>query len=304
MSMREQEYVQLALIFDADLQQQFCEHGLKALDKFSLTAQEKNDFSFVRKDNLKLDAVMRRHLILAQLSKDLPLTFSVFSSLDDGMGYLQSALSLVVILSPPDKRVVAFIDALMNENRPDERLLTLINAEAEMAASSARLKKSLLENNAIDKSEGLSEDELDFWDSSPIVPAPYVITALLPESYQQIKNRLCPVTGSALWKHLQNNPLPKFMLEDVLSEVESCCFIAKAVVSEYCDCDPVIEQSTQTLNEGFFSLLQQLDGHTSINELLAALRHAGANDELLLSIKKTFYQLLQTGMLKVVTRQN
>ncbi|HEY9034016.1 MAG TPA: hypothetical protein VIN71_08775 [Pseudomonadales bacterium] len=297
MSFYQQERVLFDLLFDRALREAFCRDGVAALADYALSDQEKNDFTKVRPDALMMDADMRCRLVLAQLCKAYPLSFSLVSSLEHGVDMLKAQINSALMQAPPAERQALFgrqLQQALDGNSDAGAMLAVIAAETAMAFAAARLRHDQLAGigNAW---PALADD----WVSRPLDLADYVASAPLPDSYGFLQRSLCPVPGAGLWQHLQSHPLPASVRQSVLANGEPRLLLARAVVREASGCDPQVDFVTAELSAGFAPIFQHVNGSMTAMELLAHLQHAGADAGLLATVQRQLHQLLQTGMLVV-----
>lgn len=304
MSFYEQERALFDLLFDAPLREQFCCDGISALSAYGLSEQEKNDFTVLRPDALQMDATMRSNLILAQWCRSYPLSFSLLSSFSDGFTLLRQQINSALMQSAPIERPALFGQQLIH--RIDKHwfssaahyqaAMQIMEAETAMSLAMARRKYGCLNAEPVETAEPKND-----WLAQPLQLADDVISATLPARYEALKKALCPVTGSALWPHLKNTPLPASLRDALLDNNEPQLLLAKAIVRNDSRCDPQTDIVTAELSAGFIPVFQHINGSMSCNELLAHLQHAGAGLDLLRSVQKQLQQLLQTGFLQVLS---
>ena len=303
MSFEEQERALFDLLFDRKLRRRFCEKSVVALSGYRLDDSERKDFSQIRTDALELDAWMRADLVLSHLCRSFPLGFSIASSLDQGMEMLRDLVDTGMMRTPPLERTPAF-GARLRERlaaakfpTAAEQAAALAVAEAElgMAWTSSTLKREVVEHGAPERDKSSLADD---WLNKPVALAPYVCASTIPQSYQQLKDTLCPGTEPELWQHLSRTALPASLRTQALRNEDPKLLVTRAHVTHASRCEPVVAQVTVELSEGFVSLFQHVDGSMSVGQILAHFKHAGAPDRLIQSVHLAFQQLLQTGMLR------
>ena len=308
MSFCEQQRVLFKLLFDQELQQAFIADKKKALAGFDLTAQEQQDFMTVRTDALLMDASMRRQLILSQFAKLMPLSFSLISSIENGIALLNEAINVQVMSEAAEKRVLTYaaqikqaiahhsiaVFATEQERQAFENILAL---EVAMLTSAAELRQKQLAGLYVEITPEFYEEEDALWQNTRLDLAPFVAANVINQPYMHLKQKLCPKQGSALWRHLQVNPLPGFLREDELAVDNGRLLVSRATVTHASDIDPVIDHITVELGLGFAPMFSYIDGTMTVTQMLQQLLHAGAPDALCDSVKSGFYQLLQCGML-------
>ncbi len=305
MSFQEQERALFDLLFDSSVRENFCKDSTTALHQYELNEAERNDFNTIRPDALELDAKIRADLLLSHFCRSFPVSFSILSSVDGGLDVLKRLVDVLTMRTASIERATLFgrrIGESLNVlsfSTPDEqtRVSAILEAELGMAWTSATLKREVLENGQIHiKSTQLEQN----WSSKNIKLAPYVCAAMIPESYETLKQSLCPDTECDLWRSLNKKPLAAARRKKILDKDEPRLFIARAHVSHMSQCEPAVDQKTAELSEGFASLFQHVNGTVSVDYILGQLKQIGAQDEMLQSIKSSFKHLLESEMLEQV----
>lgn len=300
MSFQEQERALFDLLFEKPLREAFCWEGPDALADYALTDEEKARFNTVRPDALQMDAAMRTRLMLAAFCRSFPLSFSIFSSLEDGFARLEEPLNSALMQNPPAHRPALYgrhLSVLLKtDDFLDEKIcraaMAVIEAEASVAFAAALLKDALLQGETAEPDE-VPQD----WQDKPLKLADYVVSAVLPSPYQTLLTGLCPTVGAGLWQHLKTNPLPAALRDTILAVEEPRFMLVKAGVRQQSICDPVTDHKTVELSAGFEPIFRHINGQTSANRLLQLLQKAGAKEGLLQSVHRQLLQLLQEGML-------
>ena len=307
MSFREQERALFDLLFDQSLRENFCKNSIIAFSGYELNDHELNDFKEIRPDAIKLDASMRTYLILTQICRQFPVTFSLVSSLQNGIDLLQKLINLRTMRCHPTERATVFASQLREQllickSDSDKELAmitAILEAELGMAWTSATLKKVVLEGDS--PSENLpvklnqtNEDRLN----KPVKLAAYVSVTIVPQSYQSLKKALCPCEDTALWAHLSKTPLSVSLRKKTLANEEPKLFITRAHISKLSRCEPTVDHQTAELTEGFAPLFQHVNGSQSIAQILANLKQAGAPEKILQGVQTGFQLLLTSAMLE------
>ncbi len=302
MALAKQEDVLFQLLFNSVLQARFCAIGIEALKVFQLDEKELSDFARIRTDALQIDSAMRKQLILAQLSKQLPLSMTLFSSLSDGMELLLDALDIDVMSSPIEMRTVVYayqlqeklfesVDYALIDHQP---LNAILQCETAMCLSAATAIQAHLQQGC---EEYLVSGNAEPSQHAHLVWAQGVNVALLPGSYQQCKQQLCPAQGSALWSALKRKPLLAKDRDKCLQSQQAQVLVSHARIEQSSRCDPLVAFKTKELNEGFARVFQYINGEYSSEQLLQFLADAGADQALLESVSEVFEQLIADGML-------
>lgn len=304
MSFAEQERALFDLIFEQPLRERFCENGLSALADYDLTETECADFDTIRPEALSLDAKMRINLILARFCRELPLSFGLVSSINNGRELLESLVDSRTMKTPPHERVNLFASRLRDSlssggffpAQEQMLVMALIETELGMAWTASSLKAALLSGNGPAEGE-ISADEVQ---DSPVCLAEYVSASVIPAPYAKLRKMLCPCELDQLWKHLCDNPLSSAQCSMALQHNDPRLLLMRADIRQMSHCSPETKHVTVELSEGFAPLLQHLDGSNSINSLLLQFGQAGAPEALLQSVRNGFLQLLKSGMLMEV----
>lgn len=301
MSLSAQEQVLFDLLFDRSLRERFVQNGVSALAGRGLDNDECRDFSAIRPEALVLDAAMRAGFILSQFCRSYPLSFSLASSLPQGLDQLRQLVDVKTMRSAPLERLITFGVRLKEQllaqafatERERARGISIVDAEIGMAWTSAAVKKEMLQGGQVTGDVHVPED----WLQRHVAMAPFVSAAVIPSPYSRLKAELCAETGAGLWRRLSRQPLAAVERQRVLQATDSRILVARAVVAQASCCEPVTEHLTVELSEGFASLLGHVNGTASIAAILLQLKQAGAGDALLDSVQGGFRQLAQQGML-------
>lgn len=304
MTLAAQEEALFDLLFDRERRAAFRRDPQAALAVYGLNEQERRDFSAIRLDALDMDADMRVGLILAQFCRAFPLSFSLASSLPEGLDQLRKLVNATLMRTAPQERIAGFGLALRDELRSStafdsarDQALTLSIVEAELGmvwtAQTARL--AFLQGHVIAAAAPLEPPPE--WQRIPMVLAPHTSAAVLPHAHATLKAELCPCTGAELWRRLLREPFAATRRREIFAQVELRLLLARAVISRPSACDPQAEHVTVELGEGFARLLPHIDGQRSVADILASLRNAGAAEPLLTGVAAGFEQLWRNGML-------
>lgn len=303
MSFEQQEQVLFDLLFDKNLRDQFCVDQVKALREYDLDDTEQNDFKTIRPQALQLDAALRADLVLSHLCKSYPISFSIISSLSNGLDKLNQLIDTTTMHSKPNERATLFGNRLREQyttysfaSEKEQAIATaILEVELGMAWTSASLKQVILENGPAPETEqDLNED----WLKKPIKLAGYVSAAIIPQPYGQLKKAFCPVVDDCLWRQLNKTPLSGSVRSRILQVENPGLLVVRAMISRLSNCEPVIDFKTVELSEGFASLFQHVNGSMSVAQILAQLKQIGAPEQMLEGVESTFRQLLGHGMLE------
>lgn len=304
-----QERALFDLLFDAALRERFAHDRAAALAPYGLSPEALQDFDAIRVDALELDARMRADLMLASISKVLPLSFSVVSSFPDGLVWLRALLDTHTMRSHPAERALIFAtrlreqlhtrvqDIAQDSEQEAHRLAAILDVERGMAWTAAARKRAAIEAGV---SEILPPLLANDWTARPVVLAPYVSAGVLSQSYALLKQQLCVAEGAGLWRALHRSPVSAGVRSAILQQHQPRLLVARAWVSQPSACDPVVEHQTVELSEGFAALFQYVNGTLGVDGILAGLAEAGAPAAMLDGVRGGFRQLLEAGMLALV----
>ncbi len=302
MSFAEQERALFDLLFDGRVRDRFSQDSNAALAEYDLDEDERQDFSVLRQDALEVDARIRVNLVMSQLCRSYPISFSILSSINNGIELLKSLVDVTTMRSPHVDRPVVYgkrlgnelVQCAFNSNKEKQLLSAILQLELGMAWTASSLKRVVIERGEqADTDSGLVDD----WADRPVTLAEFVTAGLLPLSYKKIKRRLCPVSDNELWRSLTRTPTSSSTLKSLLSRDDPRLLVSRAKIEHMSFCEPTLSHQTTELSEGFAPLFQHVNGKVSVNALLANLKQAGADDSLLKSVKSGFEQLLTNGML-------
>ena len=307
MSFQEQERALFDLLFNKTLRENFCRTGITALADYALDPTEQDDFTGIRPDALLLDADMRCYLILTHICRTYPLSFSLLSSFTGGAELLRGLVDVQTMRMPPIERASTFgarlreqlADFTFSSDAEKNLCMAILEVELGMAWTSAGLKRELLTGQARPDSQHppLKKD----WDGRAVKLAAYVSAAIIPRPYGELKNELCPCAEAELWRHLRRHPLSSARRNRALQKEEPRLLMARAYISKHSDCEPAVDHKTAELSQGFAHLFQYVNGAYSVAEILRQLQAAGAKESMLQSVRAGFQQLLETGMLELVS---
>ncbi len=300
MSFFEQERALFDLLFDTDLRENFIKNPASALQNYDLTPQELADFAVINPHGLALDARVRVDLILAQWCRSFPLTFSLLSSISGGLVLVKRLVDSQTMHQAPNDRLI-FFGTRLRQALIEKPLVALeelslvvavLDAELGMVSTSRLLKHSIL-SEQYQAQMVLTTDD---WLHKKITLAAYISAAMLPLSYPQLKQALCPCLGAELWRYLNKTPLSAIARQDLWKKSDNRLLVAQAKVAVMSVCEPTIEHQTIELAEGFASLFEYVNGTMSVQQILQQLQHMAAPESLLQSIKQGFKLLWDKGM--------
>jgi len=305
MSFAEQERALFDLLFDQPLRERFRKLSGAALVDYALTDDERADFSGIRADALALDAYLRADFLLSHLCRAFPLSFSLASSLPGGFDLLRGLIDTRTMRSPPDERTPAFGVRLrellaakpFSSAQEQAAVIAIVEVELGMATTAGALRRALAAGETGPPGPPVLAAG---WQDRPVQMAAYVSAALIPRSWPQLKNALCPGPDSELWAHLSGTPLPASVRTSSLTQGTPRLLLAQARVTHLSACDVNIEHATVELSDGFAPLFAHVDGKTAVAGILAEMRRIGAPDGVLQGIQTAFRQLLEVGMITEV----
>jgi len=311
MSFAEQERALFDLLFDQPLRDDFCARSAAALSDYQLTATERADFKRIRPEGLMVDVALRADQILVHLCRQFPLTFSLVSSLSNGMELLRKLVNRQTMLQLPEDRATQFglqlqeqLEELVADCDPTLQVMLGASLATELGLTwtSAILKKQPPADQTSAENTRIPDTKMtdSYWIDRPITLAAQVAATLLPQPYTVIKEQLCPVDSIQLWAHLSKNPLTQPKIKTALNTKQPSLFISRAYFSKITPCETQVGQVTLELNDGFAPLLQQIDGKNSVNQIIEQLVDIGASDSIVAGVKTGFKQLLESSIIEVV----
>lgn len=303
MSFEQQEQVLFDLLFNRELRDHFCHDQAVALKDYDLNEAEQNDLKAIRPEALQLDAAMRADLILSHICKSFPISFSITSSVSNGLDTLKELIDITTMQTKPIERATVFGNRLgqlysnFSFSSDSEAAIAkaILEAELGMVWTGASLKQVVLDQGEVLDNESALEQD---WVNKPIKLAAYVSASVLPQSYTKVKQRLCKVEDDCLWRHINKTALSASVRKKTLRTQEPRLLVARAKLSRTSKCEPAIEHSTMELSEGFAPLFQHVNGTMSVAQILQQLKQIGAQEQMLQSIETAFQQLLEAGMIE------
>jgi hypothetical protein len=303
-SFEEQERALFDLLFDNVLREKFCDNKISALANYELNPDELGDFSEIRPHALAMDAHMRSNLILSQLTRAYPITFSIVRSIKGDTDILTRLVDAQTMRSSSIERATIFgsrlreslANAEFDSTKEQKMIIAIMEAELGMVMTSNAIKDAVIDKGVMpDGIAGLDQD----WSIQPVKLAAYVSAAVIPLPYEKLKKSLCLVAEGELWRHLGHSPIPASRVSAILRQEDPRLFVARAQINRRSRCEPSVNYQTVELSEGFASLFGYINGSTSVDVLLVQLKQAGATDQILQGIKSGFLKLLETGMLEI-----
>jgi hypothetical protein len=301
MSFEVQENLLLSLLFEKKLREKFINNPARFLQSYELSEDERNDFLHIRADGLEFDANLRCDLILSQITRYFPLSFSLLSSYHTLESLSQLVDSEYINTAPVDRiihfglRLRHLLAGVVYESQREHAVIQAIfEAELAMVFIASQLKKASLEgSNVVAQNNEIPKQ----WLNMAVSLAPYVSASILSLPYTELKKALCAFDSVELWRYLQATPTSVAVRKQLLQISNARFLLSQAFIRWSSKCDPVVEFNTIELSEGFAPLFQYVNGEYSIADILFQLQQAGADEAMLQSIQSTFLQLLEKGML-------
>lgn len=305
MSFKEQERALFDLLFDKKLREDFCIDQGSALSAYELNESELLDFAEIRPEALKFDAKLRADLLLSQICQIFPITFSVVSSLENGLEILKQLINTQTMRTAPTERATLMGKILREQlteftyDTPAEKplIIAILEAELGMAWTAATLKRFVLEGGTTEENNSSVPEN---WMNRPIKLASYVSASVLPQPYTSLKSQICSHPTGKLWNHISRNPVSKSLRQKIFQKEDPMLLVARAMVSHPSRCAPTVEHKTVELIEGFAHLFQHVNGSMSVEQILAELKQAGAPEQIIQSVQNGFFQLLENEMLETI----
>jgi len=306
MSFQEQERALFDLLFDSAVRENFCRDPSTALAAYELDTGERGDFAVIRADALVLDAKMRRNILLSHICRVYPLSFAIISSFTSGKAILKKLVDTKTMRTPSLDRATVFgtrlrdeLAALVFDTTEEQTLVVaILEVELAMALTAAGLKRQVMENGrSPDDPLPLAED----WQSRKVMLAAHVAAAIIPRPYAELRQAFCAVADTELWTYLGHRPLSKSIRKATLKTENPRLFVMRARIKHFSRCQPGVSHQTAELSDGFAPLLQHANGSSSVGEMLGQLKHAGASEKIVAGVQSGFKQLLEAGMLEVLS---
>ncbi len=302
MSLINQEQLLFDLLFDNDTRANYIANAEAVFANYELDEKEREDFSTIRIEALELDANMRNQLLLSTISHSYPASFSLVSALPTGIELLRGVVDAELMRTPPLQRVTVYGQRLCEQLKslilPEESLRNAIIAVAEvetgMAWTAAALKQRTISGKEIPAIPAVLPEN---WTTIPMRLADYVSVAMLPVSYNRLLQQVAGKQDIDAWSRVSKKPLAPSRLSRVLKPQNTTLIVAQARLLHASVCEPGTTHQTLELSEGFAHLFQHISSKPSVEQLLEALKKAGAPAALTQSVRAGFEQLFSEGML-------
>lgn len=304
MSFAEQERALFDLLFDTSLRQRFCQQSTTTLTGYDLNDSELADFKAIRLDAIDVDASMRRHLILSQICQQLPMTFSLLSSVHGGIKLLKELINVHTMSCQSAARISLFGTQLdkslsrlpFDSVKEAEIVQAVLKTELGLVFASAMLRQHVLQYGAEEATSTISMDA--DWKDTPVKLAAYVSVSVLPQSYNSLRQLLCPCVDTALWSRLSKSQHTSLVCKKIIANESIRLFMARAYVRKMSRLEPVIDHQTIELSDGFAPLLQHINGTSSVTQIIQQLAAIGAPSNILSVVNSGFQQLVSKQMLE------
>jgi hypothetical protein len=298
MSLQQQEQVMLALLFDESFRDAFCSNKTQALARFPLSDEEKNDFFCIKNAGLQFDAQLRIDLILSQLTRHFPLTFTLLSSFSGGMQHLKKIINVAYIQQKPADRAVyiarqiaSFFSQCPFASQQDYDACTgIFHSEQQRAI----LIRQLTVAETVPPLSAYMPLPL-LWQQQKITLANYVSAVVLPMPYESLKAQLAIEPVCDLWQRMKEKPLTPSARQSMWQQADARVFISQAYVACHSSCERVIDFKTAEVSEGFAPLFNYINGEYTVDYILQQLALAGANTAMVKGIESSFKTLLENG---------
>ncbi len=304
MSLREQERALFDLLFDRDLRARFGTDPAAALADYDLDRAERHDFSLVRYSALETDARMRVYMLLAQLCRELPVSFALASSLPDAAGRFRALVDRDLLDVPVALRAAEYGERLVQFARlelaesPERQaqVIALMGAEIAMARTGGSLRQLDADLAAgWGAPDALPAD----WPARPAAIAPHSCAVVVPRAYDSVHGALCAVCPEALWGHLDQHPVTPEQVGAALRPEDPRLLLASHFLTRPERCVPPLSRRRLEVSAGFAPLLRYLDGRNCIDDILRQLAQAGATEDMLPAVRAGFEELCRAGIVRL-----
>lgn len=301
MSFEEQERVMFGLLFDQQLREDFCRRGVSVLRQFDLSGEEIQAFGNLHPEALDFDARLRVDLILGQLCRVYPLSFALYSSLDDGLQALKQWVDVEFMAYAPGERTAVY-GMRLREALPESARIerAIVELELGMQWTAASLRNRLAESrHDVSSLMDLKETpvQTEGWLSKKISLADFVTASVIPQSYTDLLQAFQVGDTGDLWRRLQKTPPATQQLTAISGMQQPRLLVTRAVLVRDSLTDPVIEHNTVELSDGFAQLLPHVNGQSSVSDMLQQLQDIGAGSDVLQGVSNGFSQLVEQGMI-------
>ena len=190
-----QERLLFDLVFNDQGTSVVCDTTTKLFANYQLSTQEQADFSSINQEALALDVRVQVDLILSQWCRSLPLTFSLVSSLSNGLALLKQLVDSQTMLQAPNDRIVYFATRLRQQliAQPQIDLQRLSLLVAVLDAGGHGGTSRLLKQTVINEQEIATTQSEPFNSQAKITIADYVSASLLPCRINNSNKHCVPV---------------------------------------------------------------------------------------------------------------
>lgn len=303
MSFAAQEQALFDLLFDEDFLEEFLQDKQGALELYGLSEDEIKDFDALRTDSVKLEAKMRKNMLLGQMVKHLPLSFALLSSFDNGFDVCRSIIRPYLVQMNGFHRLSVFANQLLLQiedlkffHQNDKVFVEkILNLESQMMLQAARLE----DDSALDLiaslepfSEEVARQKLHW--------ANNVSAHSLPMGFSYLKEMLCEnLSAGELWVKLQKEPMEIDARMELVLNMNNKLLVTKPFFQNESLTDREVSFKTIELIEGFEPLIQSINGRNSAKDLMQLYRAAGAEEQTIEQVEQGLKVLWENGLLQV-----
>lgn len=302
MSLQEQERALFDLLFDRELRARFGTEPNAVLSGYELDRAERADLAGVSHAALNTDAKMRVYMLLAQLCRELPLSFALASGLAGAGDAFRDLVDRELLDVPVALRAAEYGRRLMDwagielqgHGELQAQIIALMGAETAMARSGGALRQLGDTTTAPDSGDlDLPED----WIRLPGSIAAHTCAVIVPLPFDHALERLCPACPDDLWRTLDQQPVALAQVGQVLQAEEPRLLLARHFLQHAERCVPLLSRRRIEVSPGFAPLLRYLDGRNRIADILRQLEHSGATGDVLPAIRAGFEELCRAGII-------
>lgn len=303
MSLQDQERALFDLLFDRDLRARFGAEGTAALSSYPLSRAELHDFTQVRFSALETDARMRVYMLLAQLCRELPVSFALAAAVPGADAQFRQLVDRELLDVPVSlraatygERLMDWLHAEMDSVHLQAQVIALVGAEVAMARGGGALRQL---DGDLSANWGAPPALPEAWSALPASIAPHTCAVIVPQPFDRVQDALCPVAPEDLWRHLDRQPTTSDQLEAALATEEPRLLLACHFLTRPERCVPLLSRKRVEVSTGFAPLLRYLDGRNCIDDILGQLERSGATADMLPGIAAGFEELCRSGIVRL-----
>ena len=290
----EQERVLFKLLFNEGARAQWMANGSEWLMGQGLSADDVNDFATVEPKALQKEARFRRSMIIAELTKKMPLSAVAWSSIYGGQEEFFRLFDDTLCALGGYARCVEWADRLYNTLLSDTSVQGRVRQWGLACMSLERDRMKGL-NTCFQLCRDGEWFELMHSNVSYTRPLHWytgVSYGVLPVSEKTLMAECVPSTDS-LWADFQHKQ-PNHRVFDECT-TEPVVNISRPQVNVVSRTDPMLGMQSIEVSIGFLEMFRGVDQGASLRDIEGSLIHAGADANTVKGILGTFAQLIEQG---------